>query len=237
MSSTQIDTMLWHTQTRRAGDTGRQGRKPGKETTMTTKEMIRSEYAKVWARDQKMVDYCAGKVAAVAILNDGLVYPVDKQKIETRFCFGESGYDYDDALKAAANARKSESHFKTENMRSYREKIDALTEILNGNSDYMLAIRPRAYCTQTADCKLCNVEFVKLWEVLDACGGSACRWDLFDRVLTIRGLERRIATPKEVEAILEAYKSAAAKHEKKVDAYLKRYGTSKVHAWTYWRDA
>ena len=94
MSSTQIDTMLWHTQTRRAGDTGRQGRKPGKETTMTTKEMIRSEYAKVWARDQKMVDYCAGKVAAVAILNDGLVYPVDKQKIETRFCFGESGYDY-----------------------------------------------------------------------------------------------------------------------------------------------
>ena len=75
MSSTQIDTMLWHTQTRRAGDTGRQGRKPGKETTMTTKEMIRSEYAKVWARDQKMVDYCAGKVAAVAILNDGLVYP------------------------------------------------------------------------------------------------------------------------------------------------------------------
>ncbi len=201
------------------------------------KETLRSEYAKVWPRDSKMVDYCAGKVAAVAVLNDGLVYTVDKQRIEKDFCFGESGYDYDDAQKAAAHARKSESYFKTENMKRYREWISELMDVLNGESDYMLAINPRAYYTQSDDCKLCNVELVKLWEVLEACGGSACRWDLFDRVLTIRGSERRIATPKEVEAILEAYKDAATQHEKKVDSYLKRYGTSKVHSWTYWRDA
>ena len=201
------------------------------------KETLRSEYAKVWPRDSKMVDYCAGKVAAVAVLPDGGIYTIDKQKIENRFCFGESGYDYDDALNAAAHARKSESYFKTENMKHYREWIAALSEALEGSGSHRLVINPKNYIGQADNCRLCNIEFVKLWEVIDACGGSCFLDDLPGKELNIRGLRRRVATPEEIGLILEAYKEAAAQHEKKVDSYLKRYSTSKVHAWTYWRDA
>lgn len=203
----------------------------------TEKEMIRNEYAKVWHKDQKMVDYCVGKVAALAILPDGGIIPVEKQGIEKNFCFGESGYDYDDAQRAAAHARKSESYFKTENMRHFREVIRDLMEALNGISNYKVTITEKAYYSQDDDCRICSFQFTRLSDIIEARGGSCFLPDLFGEEIEVRGHRCRVATPKEVDLIIEAYKAAAAQHEKKVDAYLKRYGTSKVHSWTYWRDA
>lgn len=203
----------------------------------TNKEMLRSEYAKVWHKDGKMVDYCVGKVAALAVLPDGGIIPVEKQGIEKHFCFGESGYDYDDAQQAAAHARTSESYFKRENMKVFRRTINDLLEVLNGLSNYRVVINEKAYYSQDEDCRICSFQFVRLSEVIEACGGSCFMPDLFGKEIEIHGQKKRIATPKETELILEAYKAAAAQHEKKVDAYLKRYGTSKVNAWTYWRDA
>ena len=147
------------------------------------KEMIRSEYAKVWGKDQKMVDYCVGKVAALAILPDGGIIPVDKQGIKKDFCFGESGYDYDDAQRAAAHARTSESHFKRENMRHYRETINNLLEALNGLGNYRVTITERAYYSQTDDCRICSFQFTRLSDIIDACGGSCYIPDLFGQKL------------------------------------------------------
>lgn len=48
-------------------------------------------------------------------------------------------------------------------------------------------------------------------------------------------LER--TTAEETALILEGLKFAAAKFEKRLQAYLKRYGVSKLHTWTYWADA
>lgn len=203
----------------------------------TEKEMIRSEYAKVWGSDQSMTDYCADQVAALAVLPDGGIIPIEKQRIEKHFCFGESGYDYDDAVRAAAHARKSESYFKSENMKRYQRTINDLLDALNGLSNYRVTIYEKAYYSQSDDCRLRSFKFTKMSDIIDACGGACFVHELFGKELTIRGNRCRVATPKETELILEAYKAAAAKHEKKVDAYLKRYGTSKVHAWTYWRDA
>ena len=48
---------------------------------------------------------------------------------------------------------------------------------------------------------------------------------------------KKVAAVEELAIIRAAVQSAATAHEKRVETYLKRYGTSKVHTWTYWRDA
>lgn len=45
------------------------------------------------------------------------------------------------------------------------------------------------------------------------------------------------ATEEETALILEGLKFALAKFDKRLNAYLKRYGVSKIHTWTYWADA
>jgi hypothetical protein len=201
------------------------------------KEALRAEYAKVWHKDEKMIDFCVKKAASVAALPTGEMVIVEKQPIEKSFCFGESGYDYDEAQDMAAHARKSEGYFKTENMKHFREWIKDLSEVLNGLSNYRLTISDTAYYSQDADCKLAGIRFDRLSDILDACGGSADLYELPGKELTVRGRECRIATPKEIEIILGAYTAAAEAHEKKVDSYLKRYGMRNVRTWTYWRDA
>ena len=206
--------------------------------TKDEKEMIRAEFKKVWPISEKMVKFCTDKTAAFAELPGGELVTVEKQSIETRFCFGESGYDYDDAQRAAAHARKSESYFKSENMKHFRELIADLQAVLDGSSNYVLTVSVNGhYYSQSPDCRLQSINLVSLWKVLEALGGSAYIEDLPGTVIGSGCYASRVATKEEVAAILEAYKKAAADHEKKVDAYLKRYGTSKVNAWTYWRDA
>ena len=105
------------------------------------KDLLREEYTKVWgARDSKMVDYCVNKVAEVAVLPNGELITVDKQTIKKDFCFGESGYDYDDAQAMASYARKSEDYFREKNMAYFNEWLKDLREAVNGGHDYMLLI-------------------------------------------------------------------------------------------------
>lgn len=208
--------------------------------TKEEKSMIRAEYKKAWPKSEKMVDFCTNQVAAIAELPGGALVTVDKQRIEKDFCFGESGYDYEDAQRAAAHARTSADHFFRENMKHFTTWLNDLKDAKNlRRADCVLTITINGeYYTQPADCRLQGIRLVRMWQVLDDLGGSACFDEMPGRVVeSKRGGAYRIATPDEIDLIIDAYKKAAADHEKKVRAYLKKYGTSKVHAWTYWRDA
>ena len=177
--------------------------------TTFNKEEIRAEFSKAW-KDADMTNYCTSQVAAVAVLPDGGIITIDKQRVEKNFCFGESGYDFDDAQKAAAHARKSESYFKSENMRAFRERINALREMLDGTSRDELIIFDQEYIGQTEDCKLRGIRFARLWEVLDACGGSARISDLPGMRLQMNNNPCRVATREDIQVILSAYEAAAA---------------------------
>lgn len=45
------------------------------------------------------------------------------------------------------------------------------------------------------------------------------------------------ATAEETALILEGLEFALAKFDKRLNAYVKRYGVKKIHTWTYWADA
>lgn len=208
-----------------------------KNSIFVDRQTIRKEYEKVWANRPDMVDYCTKKTAAAVALPSGEIVTVDKQSIETRFCFGENGYDYEDAVNAAAHARRDEEYFIEQNMKAYREWIRELREILDGGYHRTLAIREWGYLSQPKDCRLVSERIVLTTSVLAGLGGSARLSDLPGEKVTVYGEEVRIATPLEVKIVLAAYEEAARLHEQKVRAYLKRYGLSKVCAWTYWSEA
>ena len=205
------------------------------------KKMLEAEYAKAYDSSPKWLKYFMDKTATIAELPNGDILPIDKQTIETRFCFGESGYDYEEASDMAHVARTSETYFKAENMKEFNDTIERLKE---KETDYLnwrvVLYKIKGWCGRkpAEGCKLIGMKFMQLHDIIDALGGSCCLADLPGTEFTDRyGDTYRIPTKEEKECILNAYEQARAAHEKKVDAYLKRYGTSKVHSWTYWRDA
>lgn len=182
------------------------------------KELLTQEYSKVWKTDAKMVKYCVNKVSDVAVMSDGSLVVIEKPHIKTSFCFGESGYDIEDAENAAHYAKTSEQYFIDENMRYtyFDREMAYLTNYINGGAGQTPYIYG-AYWDTGYNCKLRNVRFYAYHETAPSDG--------------------KVLSADDAKVLLEAYKSAKAKFEKRLRTYLKRYGLSKVHSWTYWRDA
>lgn len=176
-----------------------------------------------------MADYCIGKAAEVAKLRNGMLVPIEKESIETHFCFGESGYDYDEAQEMAHHAATSEDYFMEENMKKHRRTMEELDK-------HGVSVMAVLFPEYGKDNKVCGLDFCRITDCLDAVGGSAFLEDLKGRELDFGGFTGYVCTDDDVLLIKAALDRATKAHERKLRAYLKRYGMSKVHAWTYWRD-
>ena len=208
------------------------------------KTKLRAVYGRdVWQKSPKMADYCTNKAAQLVELPGGDMIQIDKISIEKRFCFGESGYDFEDAAAAANVARTSENYFLRENMKEFDGWINDISEQWEmHNAPYnlprcILLIAEKPYIGQPESSPLKGLQFLRGWEVLEALGGSAFVKDLPGTRIECRSIKYRVPTAEELKAIEAGFKTAAAEHEKKVKTYLKKYGLQHVHAWTYWRDA
>lgn len=157
----------------------------------------------------KWEKYLRSKVAWLLKLADGTIHAIEKPSIETHFCFGESGYDFDEKVAEAAEARTNADLFRIRNLRDLDEKIRTLKDgpddgyyvwltVWNGVSDYL------------------NI-------------GRWWQKEAVDNPVEISEEDRK--------RLLEGYEIVRDGFAKRIDAYLKRYGLSKVHSWTYWVDA
>lgn len=184
---------------------------------------IREQYAKVWQDDSRMIDFCCGKISRAAWLDDGTAFIWEKPSIKTSFCFGESGYDYDEAQEMAAHARNSEDYFKRENLREF----DAILQALDGEGAGVYA-GAQPYIKQIG----CQGP--------GAIGLSELQWlrtiDFFN-LSEQQKQSIRLPYAEELDTIIEGYKAERTAFEKRLNTYLKRYGMSKVNSWTHWRDA
>lgn len=195
---------------------------------MDTKQAYTDALRAIWPNDEDMVNYCsreADKIVSVA----GRLLPIEKRKVEKRFCFGYSdcgqGPDYLSAIKSADNARNNADYFKRQNLKWYREYLDDI------DSYNALALCP-SYGRGPISC----LTAYDWWEVLEAIGGEARLESLKGTTVRVNGREAYILTDADREIIREAYQQAMKAQEKKLDSYLKRYGLSKIQAWTYWLD-
>lgn len=143
-------------------------------------------------------------------LTDGTIFPYCKPSIETRFCFGEDGYNCDGANKAADEARTNEDLFRKRNLEYLDSKIELLRD---GPKDGRI-----------------------LW--VSPVNGVAhflnegYEWDreLVNGSTMVLDDENR-------KRLLEGYEIVRERFAKRIETYLKRFGLSKVRAWTYWVDA
>lgn len=179
-----------------------------------TLEKIVSEY---W-KDPKMVKYCMKSTAYIVELNDGDIYTIDKPSIETHFCFGY-GYsgvstdeDYKNASDAMHYADTHEDYFISENMKQINGYIDSL-------KDESLRIYKYIHYCGECDKRYKDICFIRYYES-PASNLKDCKE----------------ITSDERQALIAGYEEVKKAFKKRLDTYLKKYGLSKLHTWTYLSD-
>lgn len=178
-----------------------------------------NEMAKVWGNDNRMMAYLQKKLSNAYALPNGGVIAFDKKKIETDFCYGEDGYDYDEAQNKVHNAYTNEDYFKAANLREFTRLINLFTPDYSTRDIYVYR---KTYTRETSPLNVWGFVALRVWEAEENRNHFA---------------DLRKATEEEREIIINALKEEQAKHEKKVNTYLKKYGLSKVRAWSYWANA
>lgn len=181
-------------------------------------EEAKAEYVKVWGNDKRMVKYCQEKISNAVKLSDGRIVIIEKQKLKTAFCFGyfDYGKDYDDANEAADAARRDEEYFREKNLEFLEEKISLLKD--SETSCEAPYLSQKSYL----DIGLINIHKVVslgCFDFNEQRHGHYTKLSKDDRKL-----------------ILSMYEGEKKKVNKRIDAYLKRYGLSKVRVHTYWEN-
>jgi len=154
--------------------------------------------------------YFRDKTEQLVELTDGTIFEIEKPTIETRFCFGESEYDIDEKRAEAAEARTNQTLFKIRNLRGIDEKIKTLKE----GPEPGFRVWVNTYGGISS-----HLNIGRDWQI-EAVNGPTLELDEENR-----------------NRLLDAYEKVRVRFSKRLDAYLRRYGLSKVHAWTYWIDA
>lgn len=182
--------------------------------TKQEKERLANAERLVW-KDEHMVKYIVDKTMLLFELRGNIV-PIEKKSVETRFCFGYSCHvpdDFENANRMVVHARKNEMYFLRENHR---------------NADYARTINliNKGYLQAVAFCNTRNPEAPMTINLRN-------KYDI-----EVEGLPDNafILTEEEVQAYKQKLAEACVLHQKKLAAYLKRYGLSKVESWSYWQD-
>lgn len=159
----------------------------------------------------------AKNVSTAIRLSDGRLVEFSKPKIETSFCFGYDDYGttYEDARKAEESA-STWAYFHACNMRSLDEEIKHLTEYADYVDGRKLSVDWVPYISEGG---IYNSIFQMNYD------------NNFYHKHDHDKIERD-----DLALIIEVVKSERAKFEKRLQAYWKRYGASKLRTWTYWAD-
>ena len=162
-----------------------------------------------WAKVQQDPDYIMKAYESAVKLADGVVL-FNHPKIKTEFCFRDEGPDYEFYKELGSDENLLRDYFIRENMdQSGIAEPDENTDmyIVKYAGEY----RPGRVYVQFCNCP----EYLNL-----------------RREDTIR-----IATDTERSLYLAELARVRKAFRKRLDTYLKRYGTKKLHTWSYWADA
>lgn len=168
------------------------------------------------------------RVEEAMVVNGDCVIPVTAPKIQTTFYVGESGYDLREAVDHLDRLTNNERAFKAYNL----NMCDAgrmLSEIEEHEKDVdgLSVFRPY---------------FVRRG-VHSSVGGTQMEEGAFRFIsypekerLERGGVKLREPTSQELQEFKGMLQDTLKNFDKRLNTYLKRYGTSKLRGETYWRD-
>ena len=175
------------------------------------KELVK-EYADLsYPNDKRMNDYILKSTSEVVKTSLGYLIAFDKPDIKTSFCFGhgQNGITTSEETNIACDmadyARTNEQYFIEENLKGINEQIKELKE---ASKVYIIPYK-----------RIPNCGYYRTQEYYDY-------WNKTE----IDGIE---ATKEDIELLLNTLQSEKEKFIKRLNTYLKRYGLSKIHSWTY----
>lgn len=143
-----------------------------------------------------------------AVKMNGLFYLIDKPSIENRFCFHDEGPQFDLYCDLSDDDARMAAYFKAKNLAKFDRQIKGIED------------GDRAVWFQGDNSN----------QMYFYIGRTMYGW--------IDGQPEKYhdCTDEEKALILEGLKFGRKMFEKRLDTYLKRYGVSKLHTWTYWAD-
>ena len=215
---------------------GKENQKDEAVKTVTTSNKIEPALLKeyearlheVW-KDESMIKWSLKQASNIVKLESGKLFVIDKKNLQKHFCFG---YGYcgrtdeaseNNANKAAYNARTNANYFKEENLSEYKSIIKyyktCLENKINETNQTFNGLYASKHYSGTCE-KLVSLA------TDEALIHHYYNYGKLDRVyepLTIQDIKNVIA----------AYESELIKLEKRCDTYIKKYGTEKLHVWTY----
>lgn len=178
---------------------------------------------KIYKDDIRGHKYAMNSIAFLIPICDGkYIISLDKKHIETEFYFGESdigqGPSPEENAKIVDNVRKNlADYFINRNIRETDSMIETLEKIIEGKSSRK-PLHYRNYWNSPKDSIIHEFCLSEIW------GGSPVSCETFDLDI------------EDVKIILYGYKMFREFQLNKLNSYLKRYGTSKLHTRTYWID-
>lgn len=140
-------------------------------------------------------------------------YLISKPRIENRFCFYDEGPDYEfyRELMADKEHRLAE-YFKSQNLQSFDNIINNIENGTKYGGDKRM-----------------------WWSVEE--NNSRRLLIYFDEEDATLKHYLKLCTDEDKAQILAAVKWGREMFEKRLDTYLKRYGVTNIHTWTFWADA
>lgn len=197
-------------------------------------EKIHKAHVSVWGNDAHMIEWLDKNIIASVELENGMILTESKRKIETEFCFGYSscgqGPEYAEAAREERKASESETYFLNENLRIYTDELSKI-----GDPEWWPVLRP-TYADKDPDNTLWTLEWYRLYDLINYYGYEAEQPGYRTTLEDNYRREIYIPTKDDLGRIRGMIEEAKAKHEKRCNAYLKRYGLSKIRTWTYWLD-
>ena len=182
-------------------------------TKEAIQEYLNEVNEKLWNNDKKMQDYIKKECSDVYKTSGGQLILFEKPRIKKDFCFGhgQNGISTDEetnaAFESAQYARTNEGYFLKENL----EWFDEWMEMLNGHETLYLV--PQHYKPTRVACIRSEYYFRRY------------EWER-DKII-------EELSAYDIEELKKVVLSEKEKFVKRLNTYLKRYGLSKIHSWTY----
>jgi hypothetical protein len=182
---------------------------------------IQHEYAKIWEDKKDMQDYCNGRVNNGLILENGSIVIFEKPRIKKDFCFSTdingmySEEKTNQAVEMAHHARTNQQYFVDKNMKANFGDYDQLFEY---NANGVDVYTTPHYRTESRLVSLTCENY---------------RHSEYELIKIRQGYK---LTTKDIEALKKMVEQEKEKFLKRLNTYLKKYGLSKVHSWTYCSD-
>lgn len=165
--------------------------------------------------DESYFKYFKGITAAIIRLDCGKMAYIKKPKIETQFCYAEGGQygTMENALSCCKTAETDQKYFINSNMK------DILHEIEEVKKDNRPGREMNLYFFELQNSGFGEINLLSDYDIERFHYQNAIKLTDSDRQKYISALE-----------------SVRDSFRKRLDTYLKRYGLSKVRAWTYYGD-